>query len=178
MSDRRLALAKVLVWGAICVPPVLGIPGARGVLLGGGEVLGLAELVVLTALERGADDEADQVNVRPTSWEARRWRAGAGPPTATATCSRRRRRSTAVAGDQGLVDGERLPVGRAGVRTDGRCPRRPSETDVRLIRLVAGELSDREIGTALHLPPHTVAHHVGRLARLVGSGTEPKNKGG
>jgi DNA-binding NarL/FixJ family response regulator len=44
-----------------------------------------------------------------------------------------------------------------------------SEVDVQIVELVASGLSDREIAQRLHLSPHTVSHHVGRLSDQVGA---------
>jgi DNA-binding NarL/FixJ family response regulator len=40
---------------------------------------------------------------------------------------------------------------------------------VRIVELVAAGLPDREIARRLHLSPHTVSHHVGRLSEQVGA---------
>jgi DNA-binding NarL/FixJ family response regulator len=42
-------------------------------------------------------------------------------------------------------------------------PGSPTETQLRLLGLVAQGLSDREIGAQLHLSPHTVKHHIDQL---------------
>jgi DNA-binding NarL/FixJ family response regulator len=49
----------------------------------------------------------------------------------------------------------------------GRYP--AGELDVRVVELVAAGLPDREIARRLHLSPHTVSHHVGRLSEQVGA---------
>lgn len=48
------------------------------------------------------------------------------------------------------------------------CPWRPVGRDAELIRLVALGWSDRAIGRALYISPHTVSHRVGRLCRMLG----------
>ena len=51
---------------------------------------------------------------------------------------------------------------RMGPKSGGN-GRADAERDLSLIALVAGGLSDREIGSRLHLSPHTVHHHIERL---------------
>jgi DNA-binding NarL/FixJ family response regulator len=75
----------------------------------------------------------------------------------------------------------RLDLGRGGQalleRLAGGVPGRPAglgrypagEMDVRIVELVAAGLPDREIARRLHLSPHTVSHHVGRLSEQVGA---------
>jgi DNA-binding NarL/FixJ family response regulator len=74
----------------------------------------------------------------------------------------------------------RLDLGRGGQalleRLAGGAPGRPAgparypagELDVRIVELVAAGLPDREIARRLHLSPHTVSHHVGRLSEQIG----------
>ena len=45
-------------------------------------------------------------------------------------------------------------------------PRREAASEV--LRLVASEATDREIGRQLHLSPHTVKHHIEQLRREIG----------
>jgi DNA-binding NarL/FixJ family response regulator len=69
-------------------------------------------------------------------------------------------------GGQALL--ERLAGGAAGrAGGPGRYP--AGELDVRIVELVAAGLPDREIARRLHLSPHTVSHHVGRLSEQVGA---------
>jgi DNA-binding NarL/FixJ family response regulator len=69
-------------------------------------------------------------------------------------------------GGQALL--ERLAGGAA--RRAGASGRYPAgELDVRIVELVAAGLPDREIARRLHLSPHTVSHHVGRLSVQVGA---------
>jgi len=75
----------------------------------------------------------------------------------------------------------RLDLGRGGQalleRLAGGAPGRPGGAgrypagplDVRVVELVAAGLPDREIARRLHLSPHTVSHHVGRLSEQVGA---------
>jgi DNA-binding NarL/FixJ family response regulator len=64
-------------------------------------------------------------------------------------------------------DGQTLLDGLAG--GTGLVGHRTSETDLRIIQLVADGLSDREIAGLMHLSPHTVSHHVARLSDRVGA---------
>jgi DNA-binding NarL/FixJ family response regulator len=64
-------------------------------------------------------------------------------------------------------DGQTLLDGLAG--GSGLAGHRTSETDLRIIQLVADGLSDRDIAGQLHLSPHTVSHHVARLSDRVGA---------
>ena len=69
-------------------------------------------------------------------------------------------------GGQALL--ERLAGGVAGRPSGpGRYP--VGEMDMRIVELVAAGMSDREIAGRLHLSPHTVSHHVGRLSEQVGA---------
>jgi PAS domain S-box-containing protein len=43
-----------------------------------------------------------------------------------------------------------------------------SATDLRILELLAGGLSNREISVEVHLSPHTVKDHLGKLMRLLG----------
>jgi DNA-binding NarL/FixJ family response regulator len=61
----------------------------------------------------------------------------------------------------GVAGGRRGPSRRSGAP--------PSETDSRIIGMVARGMSDREIARQLHLSPHTIGHHVDRLCTRVGA---------
>ena len=48
------------------------------------------------------------------------------------------------------------------------CPYRPTGRDAEIIRLVCLGWTDAAIGRAIGYSPHTVAHRIGRLSRLLG----------